>query len=573
MKRKLFIAASLFIFFTISVFNPASAKAAGQRRVPSTRKSPQAASKRTVSAMALPASVRSANPASISIQPGGGPVKITLFGNNLQMIDTVRVQPDTEVSAVLEQVRKTESRSSRYITLTPSLTADNGTYSLILYENSGRRSVKKLSFNVIARQKSTRQTAMTSNVIKTRHQTKQHSTSNVKRSSSASTRTAAPGQSDSLSSQSRWVSKAPTARLRQTPRRSTQLESSQGDLGKLGQLPGTGADTGLQDPSTALDRLRGGAQGSVSGPGSMSGLTELQQRSGNLSLDRGSPGNPAKGGLPDSPGLGDSRAMAPTQQVQGSEQGTADKPEAGSPAPSGNEGAPSGGSDGSSGDASGSGSGDSSGGTSGNSGGKTTVTSSDLDTDDSDGNSTKSSTVTTESSDGSSSTHTVTEITGSDGSKTSEQYASATDKDGNTTWEYSCTGWQCNPDPEAADCVSQQCKEFMVWVEASGFARDRSLLNPRDTLINTGRDGSGTSSVTGNRPQAIDSKTVMDTKTSPYILNESSGGKEIDTPFGSEPKTTGDLVGTLPDPGQPGAGSGNKLPPGTGPDSPTSGGN
>ena len=369
-------------------------------------------------------------------------------------------------------------------------------------------------------------------------------------------------QSGSLSSQVRKVSKTPSAQVKLIPKRSTQLESGQGERGKLGQLPGAGAGTGLQDPSTALDRLRGGAQGSVSGPGSMSGLTELQQRSGSLSLDRGSPGNPAKGGLPDSPGLGDSRAMAPTQQVQGSEEGTADNPSAGSPAPSGKEGAPSEASDGSSGDASG----NDSDGTSGGKTTTTTTTSSDLDTDDSEGNSEKSSTVTTESSDGSSSTHTVTEITGSDGSKTSEQYVSVTDKNNNTTWEYSCTGWLCNPDPDAADCVSQQCTEFITWVQAAGFARDRSLLNPRDTLINTGRDGSGTSSVTGNRPQAIDSKTVLDTKTSPYILNDSSGDKKIDTPFGSEPKTTGDLIGTLPDPQGPGSGSGNVLPPGTEPE-------
>ncbi len=584
MKRIPFIVTSLVVLSFTFAYNPGTSNAANMRRSPSTQGSIQAAPRRTPPAMIQPASVRSVKPASPSLITGGPPINISLSGSDLQLLDKVSVLPGSGVFAALENVMQGQIMSKRSVTLTPKADASGGSYKLMLYQSNGTRLVKTLNFTVSARQKSTQHTVMTSNVMKTRQEAQRPAENNIRRSSSASSRTTAPLRlSGPLSSQIRQVSKTPAASVKNIPKRSTQLESAQGEQGKLGQLPGTGA--GLQDPTKTLDKLRGGTQGSVSGPGSFSGLSELKQRSGGLSLDRGTPGNPAKDSLPASPGLGDSRAMAPTQQVKGSG-GTPDKPDAGSPATGGNEGTSSSGTagesgTGSSGDTSGGTAGDSSGGTSGGTSGETsgssdggsvTVTSSDLDTEDSDGNSETSSTVTTEGSDGSSSTHTVTQISGSDGSVTEEQSVWATDKDGKTTWEYSCTGPLCNPDPEEADCVSQQCTEFINWVQASGFVRDRTLLNPRDTLINTGRDGSGTSSVTGNRPQAIDSKTVMDTKTSPYILNDSSDEQGIDTPFGGEPKTTGDLIDTLPDPGQSGEGKKRVLPPGTGPDSPGGGG-
>jgi hypothetical protein len=198
---------------------------------------------------------------------------------------------------------------------------------------------------------------------------------------------------------------------------------------------------------------------------------------------------------------------------------------------------------------------------SGSSSGTTTVTSDDTDDSSSDGSSETSSTVTTEGSDGSSSTHTVTQITDKDGNTTTEQYASSTDKDGNTTWDYSCNGPLCNPDPEKAGCVSKGCEEFMEWAHAMGLVRNKDILNPQGTLADPGGEEFGTTTRRGLK--VIDSQKVMQEKLNPYINpdpDSTSGDSDIVAPSTGHSVPQTDLVDTLPDPDQPGAGTGRMGP-------------
>jgi hypothetical protein len=193
--------------------------------------------------------------------------------------------------------------------------------------------------------------------------------------------------------------------------------------------------------------------------------------------------------------------------------------------------------------------------------GTTTVTQSDTDDSSSDGSSETSSTNTKEGSDGSSSTHTVTQITDSSGNTTTEQFAWSTNSDGETTYDYSCNGNLCNPDPDKVECVSKGCEEFMKWVYAMGLVRNQDILNPQGTLADPGGEEFGTTTRRGLK--VIDSQKVMQEKLNPYINpdpDSTSGDSDIAAPSTGHSVPQTDLVDTLPDPDQPGTGTGRMGP-------------